>query len=136
MMDTGCCAAMQSFASLPESRDRSARKNRYEHPPEFPWLGPYPVQFLTYKLWCSLALSTFVYPPLFPFCYDPSLFLYFQNSPSWDICDDANHKTNGFWAIMRALVYYTCNPTPVEIIAYFLYWIIALSFLSFKLHLA
>ncbi|CAM9750875.1 unnamed protein product [Sphacelaria rigidula] len=58
-----------------------------------------------------------------------------MNTASWDICDHASHDTNGFWAIMRALVYYTCKPTPVEIIAYFLYWIVALTFLSFKLHL-
>jgi len=52
----------------------------------------------------------------------------------WDICDDApnNHE---FWGLMRALFGYTCKPTPVEIIAYFLYWALAITFLSFKLHL-
>jgi len=52
----------------------------------------------------------------------------------WDICDDApnNHE---FWGLMRALFGYTCKPTPVEIIAYFLYWALAITFLFFKLHL-
>eukprot|EP00752_Nemacystus_decipiens_P008780 g7834.t2 len=57
-----------------------------------------------------------------------------MNTAVWDICDDApnNHE---FWGLMRALFGYTCKPTPVEIIAYFLYWALALTFLSFKLHL-
>ncbi len=57
-----------------------------------------------------------------------------QNTAVWDICDDApnNHE---FWGLMRALFGYTCKPTPVEIIAYFLYWALAITFLCFKLHL-
>ncbi|CAM9917444.1 unnamed protein product [Pylaiella littoralis] len=57
-----------------------------------------------------------------------------MNSPSWDICDDAPNE-HEFWGLMRALFGYTCKPTPVEIIAYFLYWILAITFLTFKLHL-
>ena len=52
----------------------------------------------------------------------------------WDICDDAPNE-HEFWGLMRALFGYTCKPTPIEIIAYFLYWVLALTYLSFKLHL-
>ncbi|CAM9272563.1 unnamed protein product [Laminaria digitata] len=55
-----------------------------------------------------------------------------MNSPSWDICDDAPND-HEFWGLMRALFGYTCKPTPVEIIAYVLYWVFALTFMSYKL---
>ena len=58
-----------------------------------------------------------------------------QNSPSWDICDDAPND-HEFWGLMRALFGYSCKPTPVEIIAYVIYWVFALTFMSYKLHLA
>ncbi|CAM9157824.1 unnamed protein product [Ectocarpus fasciculatus] len=57
-----------------------------------------------------------------------------MNSPSWNICDDAPNE-HEFWGLMRALFGYTCKPTPVEIISYFLYWILAITYMSFKLHL-
>lgn len=55
-----------------------------------------------------------------------------QNSPSWNICD-ALPNDHEFWGLMRALFGYTCRPTPVEIIAYVLYWVFALTFMSYKL---
>eukprot|EP00904_Undaria_pinnatifida_P006939 jgi/Undpi1/3375/HiC_scaffold_15.g06748.m1 len=62
-----------------------------------------------------------------------SAMIFQQNSPSWDICDDAPND-HEFWGLMRALFGYSCKPTPVEIIAYVLYWIFALTFMSYKLH--
>lgn len=57
-----------------------------------------------------------------------------QNTAVWNICDEADND-HEFWGLMRALFGYTCKPTPVEIIAYFLYWALAITFLCFKLHL-
>eukprot|EP00903_Cladosiphon_okamuranus_P006285 g6167.t1 len=57
-----------------------------------------------------------------------------MNIAVWDICDDAPNE-HEFWRLMGALFGYICKPTPVEIIAYFLYWVLALTQLSFKLHL-
>ncbi|CAM9806919.1 unnamed protein product [Choristocarpus tenellus] len=56
------------------------------------------------------------------------------NQRSWDICDDADND-HEFWSLMRALFGYQCHPTPLEIISWCLYWVIAGMFFAFKLRI-
>ncbi|CAM9234162.1 unnamed protein product, partial [Discosporangium mesarthrocarpum] len=64
--------------------------------------------------------------------WDPKEERPWVNQYSWDICDDAPND-NEFWAIMRALFGYQCHPTPVEIISWCLYWVIAFTYFSWIL---
>jgi len=47
-----------------------------------------------------------------------------QNEPVWDWSDTANDKTDRFFVLMRALLGYQDKPTPVEMFAYAVYWIV------------
>eukprot|EP00403_Amphidinium_massartii_P024334 CAMPEP_0178392490 /NCGR_PEP_ID=MMETSP0689_2-20121128/11705_1 /TAXON_ID=160604 /ORGANISM="Amphidinium massartii, Strain CS-259" /LENGTH=483 /DNA_ID=CAMNT_0020013065 /DNA_START=139 /DNA_END=1590 /DNA_ORIENTATION=+ len=54
-----------------------------------------------------------------------------QNKAVFEAQECCNDKTNRFFVLMRALFGWQDQPTPIEIFAYILYWIIALSLGSF-----
>merc|ERR1712039_575864 len=47
-----------------------------------------------------------------------------QNQMVWDATDCCNDKTNRFFVLMRALLGWQDQPTPVEFFAYAFYWVI------------
>ncbi|CAJ1394653.1 unnamed protein product [Effrenium voratum] len=53
-----------------------------------------------------------------------------QNQKVWDATDCCNDKTNRFFVLMRALFGWQDQATPVEIFAYFIYWILAVVVVS------
>jgi len=55
-----------------------------------------------------------------------------HNEALWDISSCCDHKDEGFFALLRALVGYTATPTFVEIMGYLCYWILVLSFLTYR----
>jgi len=55
-----------------------------------------------------------------------------QNEPLWDISGCCSHKTNDFFALMRALVGYTSTPTFMEMFFYITYWILMLAVFYYR----
>mmetsp|Transcript_35138 Transcript_35138/g.48747 ORF Transcript_35138/g.48747 Transcript_35138/m.48747 type:complete len:455 (-) Transcript_35138:142-1506(-) len=55
-----------------------------------------------------------------------------HNEYLWDITGCCDHREEGFWSLMRALVGYTALPTFVEIMGYLSYWILVISFLGYR----
>jgi len=49
------------------------------------------------------------------------------NQRLWDATDCCNDKTNRFFVLMRALLGWQDQPTPVEIFAWLLYWIVSIT---------
>jgi len=47
-----------------------------------------------------------------------------QNQMVWDASDCCNDKTNRFFVLMRALLGWQDQPTPMEFFAYGLYWVV------------
>eukprot|EP00403_Amphidinium_massartii_P023666 CAMPEP_0178392478 /NCGR_PEP_ID=MMETSP0689_2-20121128/11699_1 /TAXON_ID=160604 /ORGANISM="Amphidinium massartii, Strain CS-259" /LENGTH=608 /DNA_ID=CAMNT_0020013053 /DNA_START=56 /DNA_END=1883 /DNA_ORIENTATION=+ len=54
-----------------------------------------------------------------------------QNKAVFEATECCNDKTNRFFVLMRALFGWQDQPTPIEIFAYLVYWIIALTVGSF-----
>ncbi|CAE8601592.1 unnamed protein product [Polarella glacialis] len=50
-----------------------------------------------------------------------------QNQNIWDATDCCNDKSNRFFVLMRALFGWQDQVTPVEVFAYIIYWVIALT---------
>jgi len=50
-----------------------------------------------------------------------------QNQKVWDATDCCNDKTSRFWVLMRALLGWQDQPTPMEFFAYAFYWVAAIS---------
>lgn len=48
------------------------------------------------------------------------------NQKVWDARECCSDKTNKFFVLMRALLGWQDQPTPVELLAYFLYWLVAI----------
>ncbi|KAG5178843.1 iron permease FTR1 family-domain-containing protein [Tribonema minus] len=55
-----------------------------------------------------------------------------MNEPVWNICDCCNQADKG-WDVFNRLFGYTCAPSPWEILVYCLYWVLALTYLCFKI---
>lgn len=56
------------------------------------------------------------------------------NQEAWNWSSTANDKSNRFFVLMRALFGYQDRPTPIELIAYGLYWLVALSLTLLLVH--
>jgi len=56
-----------------------------------------------------------------------------QNTAVFDASDCCNDKTNRFWVMIRALLGWQDQPTPVEFFAWFFYWMIIATFGYFML---
>jgi high-affinity Fe2+/Pb2+ permease len=50
-----------------------------------------------------------------------------------DICGATDSDNNEGWAILKAIFYYTCDPSGIEILFYCIYWVVASVFIAFKL---
>jgi len=57
------------------------------------------------------------------------------NRPMYDWGDAFSYKKHEFWAIVRALFGFRGDPSPVEFISYWCYWVVCLAFVAFKLRL-
>jgi high-affinity Fe2+/Pb2+ permease len=55
-----------------------------------------------------------------------------MNDPVWNICDCCSNSDEP-WGIFRALFGYNCKPTPWEILIYCLYWVCAITYLTFAI---
>eukprot|EP00953_Heterococcus_sp_UTEX-ZZ885_P033074 17231-Heterococcus_DN1.PRE.1 len=56
-----------------------------------------------------------------------------MNKPAWDICDATDSENNEGWATLKAIFYYTCDPSGIEILFYCGYWVVTSVFIAFKL---
>lgn len=59
-----------------------------------------------------------------------------QNVNVWDARDCCNDKTNRFFVLMRALFGWQDQATPVEIFAWFAYWIVGIAAVAIMIHRA
>mmetsp|Transcript_28170 Transcript_28170/g.61715 ORF Transcript_28170/g.61715 Transcript_28170/m.61715 type:complete len:1182 (-) Transcript_28170:18-3563(-) len=55
-----------------------------------------------------------------------------QNEALWDISGCCSHKTNDFFALMRALVGYTATPSFMEFFFYMIYWVMVLGLFYYR----
>jgi FTR1 family protein len=47
-----------------------------------------------------------------------------QNTAVWNLSDCCNDKTNRFWVLMRAMLGWQDQPTPIEFFAWGFYWVV------------
>ena len=62
------------------------------------------------------------------FYYSMSCLLYNR-----DICSATDSDNNEGWATLKAIFYYTCDPSGIEILFYCGYWVLTSVFIAFKL---
>eukprot|EP00245_Coleochaete_scutata_P006799 TRINITY_DN21583_c0_g1_i1.p1 TRINITY_DN21583_c0_g1~~TRINITY_DN21583_c0_g1_i1.p1 ORF type:complete len:322 (+),score=74.49 TRINITY_DN21583_c0_g1_i1:140-1105(+) len=56
-----------------------------------------------------------------------------HNKPLWNICKCCDSKDQGFFELAKALVYYTCEPSFMELIAYIGYWVVIAAIFLYKM---
>mmetsp|Transcript_21305 Transcript_21305/g.27958 ORF Transcript_21305/g.27958 Transcript_21305/m.27958 type:complete len:351 (+) Transcript_21305:222-1274(+) len=57
------------------------------------------------------------------------------NRPMYDWGPAFSYKKHEFWALVRAIFGFRGDPSPVEFISYWCYWVVVLFYISFKLRL-
>jgi hypothetical protein len=62
-----------------------------------------------------------------------TVFYYYATLYNRDICDATDSENNEGWATLKAIFYYTCDPSGIEILFYCSYWVLTSVFIAFKL---